>query len=326
MSTTGLGASLKYGATLFGYFFLILLLGGSGVTLGGVLAGPELQTLLAGGSADILALSGGLLIVGLGAALVLVGTFSITFKLISDAVSTGITDGVDSVDVSVTEFADDIEGVTLRDVTVKKAPEEAVFESPPEDVDADGHAPAADTSPSQPTGEVHENERTAEDHENPDAPPTEETAPQQEQSAEEIVFGTAAGGPTEPGTSPIKQAEAAETETASTATEPPTDVMGADPDERSGDDIAGSQSQPAATEPAPGEQDAAPEPPAPETESSSPTATETSDSSGEQRADESTLSTEAPEQEDIPSFDELAGDDVSDDEEAGSWKDDPLAD
>jgi|GEM_PF-5077802 len=207
MSTTGLGASLKYGGTLFGYFFLMLLLGGSGVTLGAILAGPELQSLLDAESPDILALSGGLLVAGLGAALVLVGTFSITFKLISDAVSKGINDGVETVDVSVTDFSDDLEGVTMRDVTLKKSPAEAVLEADFDEADASGRSADGEKATAQAVSSSEGNDQpTSEDQEHEEQP-AKEASPQPEQSAEEIVFGATEETDTEPDEPPIEQAE-----------------------------------------------------------------------------------------------------------------------
>lgn len=207
MSTTGLGASLKYGGTLFGYFFLILLLGGSGVTLGAILAGPEFQSLLDAESPDILALSGGLLVAGLGAALVLVGTFSITFKLISDAVSKGITDGVETVDVSVTEFSDDLEGVTMRDVTLKKSPAEAVLEPDLDKAEASGRSADGEEATEQPVSSGEESDQPTSEDQGGEEQPAEEATPQPEQSAEEIVFGAKEETDTEPDEPPIQRAE-----------------------------------------------------------------------------------------------------------------------
>lgn len=169
MSETKFLDSLTYGGKLFGYFLVIIFLSGSGLTLGGVFAGPELQTLFAGESPDILALTGGVLLASLGAALALVGTFGLTFKLVSDAVSSGVEDGVGTVEVDI------------ADVTVPEA----------ESTDTPTDNAAEESSPATGVSEVEISQSESKRTETDVPSPTEDATPQQrEQSAEEIVFGT----------------------------------------------------------------------------------------------------------------------------------------
>lgn len=88
--------SLSYGGAFFGYVLAVVVVGGGGLVLGGLLAEPELSTLLGEMSlngVDTAALTGGLVLAILGGAVVLIGTFALSYKLIADAVSTGMENG-----------------------------------------------------------------------------------------------------------------------------------------------------------------------------------------------------------------------------------------
>jgi len=323
MSMTGLGASLKYGAKLFGYFFLIIVFGGAGVSLGAVLAGPEVQSLLAGGTPDILALSGGLLVIGLGAALVLVGTFSITYKLISDAVSTGINDGVETLGVSVTEFSDELEGVTLRDVTVKGSATEAVLESELNGDDSTGTSTTDDDGAvAAPTPEAGTNPP---DEDGPtETIDTQTDAPQPEQSAEEIVFGSASQQAGETEEAPVQEAEPT-TGTDAAVAEPAVDEAESTP--QVSEEVARTDETETQATDQPITREESPKP----AESSKEVA-----DAGQPVSESSTdidetgvgqLDIEEEQEEEVPAFDELdeGESEIAEDAE-GSWDDDPLAD
>ncbi len=86
--------SAKYGLKLFAYFLVVVVVGGGVLGLGLYLAVPEARTLLGNstGVTDDSVLAGGAVLSLLGAVVLLSGLFGMFYKLVADAVATGVAE------------------------------------------------------------------------------------------------------------------------------------------------------------------------------------------------------------------------------------------
>lgn len=206
--------SLKYGLKLFGYFLGIVILGGGGMILGGVLAGPELQNWSSSGNFATAELLGGLVIAILGITIWFTGLFGIAYKLLTDSVTEGVSRGADSISIDVPDElsreSTESRGTgptgpspgeqTARQhgpgTTVPSAASVTNREHATERVEtaAESESPPAADSATSTTGTSAEESTTDETRTREASTESEqESGAASERSAEEIAFGTEAG-------------------------------------------------------------------------------------------------------------------------------------
>lgn len=81
--------SFKYGARLFAYLLVVLVVGSGLLGLGGAIAYSDARALLGSGGYSSTELAGGAVLVALGAFVLLAGLFGLVHKLIADSVAAG---------------------------------------------------------------------------------------------------------------------------------------------------------------------------------------------------------------------------------------------
>lgn len=192
--------SLKYGAGLFSYLFVVLVVGGGLVGLG-LEVGYSAATDLAGtgglGTVDTTDLAAGGVLSLLGSFVVLTGVFGLTHKLLADSVAAGVATGTDERDGVASQPASETT-TAVSDEPADQTTSGRTGPSPGEQ-SARRHGVSTTVPPAVDAGQGRQSGATAGDSTSQPAEGTGTTATAGEPSLSEMFDGSAPGERVEPG-------------------------------------------------------------------------------------------------------------------------------
>ncbi|MHB9286370.1 hypothetical protein ACKVMT_04930 [Halobacteriales archaeon Cl-PHB] len=214
MTAVRLVDSAKYGFKLFAYLVVVTAVGGGAFALGATLAWPEVQALRGAGQAATTDLAAGGVLALLGAVVLLSGYFGSAYKLVADAVATGIRVDASPEPAAGAETATgDETAATATEEEPAEATEQPGSSTPqsvpgaaPTEPSVEDGEPAmeANTGEAEPTDSSQPASTAAGPAEAPDDrdpepdetgfEPLEQAENPPEPTAEEIAFGTTPGG------------------------------------------------------------------------------------------------------------------------------------